>query len=245
MSTIPLNFNYATAIGIQSLPGAIVFTVLYGLLLAIFFAKCFTHPTYVHYVLTFFCLSKLYIFQCVPFPFKFLELKHLFDWLVKYELLRLLYAPLWQVRKLRERRLDWLLQIRFFPVLDTFRFSIRPTLWSWIGESPFSRESNIQYLLFQNSTLLSSLRPASHPILRLTQNRIHFRLLLITGVILGIVAGSETGSSSVNPSQIMGLRISSVAIFLFLTLVQALQTVILATSSISGTQNRFNFSSLF
>ena len=69
MSTIPLtNFNYATAIGIQSLPGAIVFTILYGLLLAIFFVKCFTHPTYVHYVLTFFCLSKICFFH-------FLELK--------------------------------------------------------------------------------------------------------------------------------------------------------------------------
>ena len=58
MSTIPPNFNYAAAIGIHSLPGAIVFTVLYVLLLAFFFRKSFTHPTYVHYVLTFFCISK-------------------------------------------------------------------------------------------------------------------------------------------------------------------------------------------
>ena len=58
MSTIPPNFNYAAAIGIYSLPAAIVFTVLYVLLFGVFLGKSFTHPTYVHYVLTFFCLSK-------------------------------------------------------------------------------------------------------------------------------------------------------------------------------------------
>ena len=55
----------------------------------------------------------------------------------------------------------------------------------------------------------------------------------MVGVILGIVAGSETGSST-NPTRIQDLRIASVVIFLFLTLVQALQTGILATSSVSG-----------
>ena len=55
MSTLP---NFAAAIGIHSLAGAIVLTVLYVPLLVTFFAKSFTHPTYVHYVLTFFCLSK-------------------------------------------------------------------------------------------------------------------------------------------------------------------------------------------
>lgn len=57
-TTVPPNFNYAAAIGIHSLPGAIVFTVLYVLLLAFFAHKSFTHPTYVHFVLTFFCISK-------------------------------------------------------------------------------------------------------------------------------------------------------------------------------------------
>lgn len=55
-TTVPI--NYAAALGIHSLPGAIVFTVLYALLLVFFIHKSFTHPTYVYFVLTFFCVSK-------------------------------------------------------------------------------------------------------------------------------------------------------------------------------------------
>ena len=54
----------------------------------------------------------------------------------------------------------------------------------------------------------------------------------MVGVILGVVAGSDTSSSST--SQTQALHIASVAIFLFLTIIQALQTAILATSSVSG-----------
>lgn len=72
MSTIqvPADFNFAAAVGIHSLAGAIVFTVLYVPLLGFFFVKSFTHPTYVHYVLTFFCLSKqkYHIFPQSPLP---------------------------------------------------------------------------------------------------------------------------------------------------------------------------------
>jgi hypothetical protein len=79
-------------------------------------------------------------------------------------------------------------------------------------------------------TVLSGIRAANHPILKITQDRRIFRLLLLVGVVLGVVAGSETGSNT-NPTQILDLRIASVVIFLVLTLVQALQTAILATSS--------------
>lgn len=72
--------------------------------------------------------------------------------------------------------------------------------------------------------------------MKLTQDRKIFRLLLMVGVLLGVVAGSETRSS--NPTQIEDLRVASAVIFLFLTLVQALQTGILATSSISGMRNQ-------
>ena len=89
---------------------------------------------------------------------------------------------------------------------------------------------NFFFLL--QSTLLSDLQAANHPILKFTQDRRVFRLLLLVGVILGVVSGSETGSS--NTTQAEDLRIASVAIFLFLTVVQALQTGILATSSVSG-----------
>ena len=57
-TTIPPNFNYATAVGIHSLPGAIVLTVLYALLLVFFSFKSFTQPTHAHFALTFFCVSK-------------------------------------------------------------------------------------------------------------------------------------------------------------------------------------------
>ena len=86
------------------------------------------------------------------------------------------------------------------------------------------------------STVLSEIRAADHPILKFTQDRRIFRLLLIVGVVFGVVAGSETGTST-SQVLILNLRITSVVIFLFLTLVQALQTAILATSSASGTQN--------
>ena len=165
---------------------------------------------------------------------------------LKCESPRLLYAPFWQVRKRRERHSDWLLQTKLFPVSVTFRFSIQRTPWSWIGESHFLKSPGplAPYLIFfflLQSTLLSDLRPANHPILRFTQDRRIFRILLTSGLALGIVAGIETTSNSPNAtqsSQPQALRITSVAIFLFLTLVQALQTGILATSSVSGMQNK-------
>lgn len=61
-------------------------------------------------------------------------------------------------------------------------------------------------------------------------------------VVLGIVAGTETSASSA--SQAQALRIASLVLFLFLTIIQALQTGILATSSISGMQKKkINYSS--
>jgi hypothetical protein len=58
------------------------------------------------------------------------------------------------------------------------------------------------------------------------------------GVILGIIASTRTTSSGPsNTSETRALRIASVTIFLFLTVVQALQTGILATASISGMPN--------
>ena len=81
--------------------------------------------------------------------------------------------------------------------------------------------------------MLSEIRAADHPILKFIQDRRIFRLLLIVGVVFGVVAGSETGTST-SQVLILNSRITSVVIFLFLTLVQALQTAILAASSASG-----------
>ena len=137
---------------------------------------------------------------------------------------------------MQEIILDWLLQMKSFPVSVTLDFSIQRTLWSWIGESLSQISPGLQSDFFSllQSTLLSDLRAADHPILKFTQDRRAFRLLLMVGVIIGVVAGSEIGSSNVNPNQIEDLRIASVVIFLVLTVVQAVQTCILATSSVSG-----------
>ena len=69
-----------------------------------------------------------------------------------------------------------------------------------------------------------------------------FHSFLTTAAIQGIVAATRTTSSGpANTTDARGLRIASATIFLFLTVVQALQTGILATASISG----INYSGLF
>ena len=79
--------------------------------------------------------------------------------------------------------------------------------------------------------MLSDIRAADHPILKFTQNREIFRVLLEVGVVLGVVAGLYPAATQ---TQNLDLYITSVAIFLFLTLVQVLQTAILAHATSSG-----------
>ena len=81
--------------------------------------------------------------------------------------------------------------------------------------------------------LVSDLPADKYPNLKFTKNRIGFGYLLQAGIILGVVAGSETGSC-INPTQIQGLHIASVVIFLYLTVLQALRTATLAFTSVSG-----------
>ena len=50
--------NYAKAVGIESIGGAVIFTILYIPLFLWFVRKSFVHPTHVHYTLTLFCTSK-------------------------------------------------------------------------------------------------------------------------------------------------------------------------------------------
>jgi len=188
-TTVPADFNYAATIGISSLAAAIVFSVVYAALLVVFLAKSFTHPTYVHYVLTFFCTIRVTAF-----------------------IIRAVLAGSESAG-------------------ENLGLVIANEILSSVGYFGLLYSA---YTLVLDRTLLSDLRAADHPILKFTQDRRAFRLLLMVGVIIGIVAGSEIGSSNVNPNQIEDLRIASVVIFLVLTVVQALQTGILATSSVSG-----------
>jgi hypothetical protein len=54
--------NYAKAFGIESVPAAIVFTFLYIPLFGWFARQSLRRPTYVHFVLTFFCTLRIVTF---------------------------------------------------------------------------------------------------------------------------------------------------------------------------------------
>ncbi len=63
MSSVAPRINYAKYAGFDSLPAAIVFAILYAPLFVLFVIKSFSRPTYVHYVMTIFCISSYYILQ--------------------------------------------------------------------------------------------------------------------------------------------------------------------------------------
>jgi len=54
--------NYAKAVGIESLAGAVIFTILYIPVLLWFVRKSFVHPTHVHFTLTLFCTIRVVAF---------------------------------------------------------------------------------------------------------------------------------------------------------------------------------------
>lgn len=81
--------------------------------------------------------------------------------------------------------------------------------------------------------LLSDLPPLNHPILKLTQDRRAFRLAILLAVVLGVVALTKS-SNGQSTSKTRALHIASTILFLFLTIIQAVQTVYLATSGITG-----------
>jgi len=190
MSTASSNINFAAIIGVQSLGGAIVFAILFALLLAFFIRKCFTHPTYVHNMLTFFCVIRVAAFT--------------------------IRAVLAGSKKAGE----------------TLGLVVADEILSQVGYFSLLYSA---YTLVLDRTLLSDLRAANYPILRITRAERLFRLVLTAGVVIGIVAATRTTSTGPsNTSDTKALRITSVAIFLALTVVQAIQTGILATSSISA-----------
>ncbi|KAF8809298.1 hypothetical protein BYT27DRAFT_7136418 [Phlegmacium glaucopus] len=189
MSSIPPHFNFAKATGIQSLAGAIVFTVLYAPLLAFFIRKCFTHPTYVHYVLTFFCAIRVAAFAIRT---------ALAASSSAGESLGLVIAE------------STLFGVGYFSLLYS------------------------AYTLVLDRMLISDVPPSNHPLLRLTQNRRIFRLAVLLALVLGIVASSTTNSNGTSTTTTKSLHIASTAIFLVLTVLQVIQTVILAKSGMSG-----------
>jgi hypothetical protein len=66
MSDIAPRINYAKFAGFDSLPAAIVFAILYAPLFVLFVKKSFSRPTYVHYVMTIFCIGSYYTMLQIP-----------------------------------------------------------------------------------------------------------------------------------------------------------------------------------
>lgn len=58
MASAPAGYNYAKGSGIESFPAAVVFAVLYAFLLVFFLFRSFTRPTFVFFVVAFFCLLR-------------------------------------------------------------------------------------------------------------------------------------------------------------------------------------------
>ncbi|KAF8809296.1 hypothetical protein BYT27DRAFT_7254796 [Phlegmacium glaucopus] len=186
--------NFAKALGIESLAGAIVFTILYIPILVWFVRKSFNHPTQVHYALTFFCTIRV-----VAFVMRAV----LAGSASAGESIKVLIAD------------EALFAIGYFSLLYS------------------------AYSLVLDRILLSNESSTpSHPILRLTQNRRVFRLAIMIALILGIVSSSTTtsnGTSTTNTS----LHIASTVIFLIVTALQAIQTIILASQGVSARSQYF------
>ena len=82
--------------------------------------------------------------------------------------------------------------------------------------------------------LLTESSPPEHPILRLTQDRRLFRLVVMIALILGIISASSTKSNGTISATNKSLHIASTIIFLVVTVLQVLQTIILARKDVSG-----------
>lgn len=78
---------------------------------------------------------------------------------------------------------------------------------------------------------MSDRSPQYHPVAALTRNRHLFRLILTAGVALGIVGATQSNPEG---SLATTLHKVSVIIFLVLTVLQAIQTVLLASMDLAG-----------
>ncbi|KAI6132005.1 hypothetical protein EDD16DRAFT_666959 [Pisolithus croceorrhizus] len=58
MASAPAGYNYAKGSGIESFPAAVVFAVIYAFLLVFFLFRSFTRPTFVFFIVAFFCLLR-------------------------------------------------------------------------------------------------------------------------------------------------------------------------------------------
>ena len=89
------------------------------------------------------------------------------------------------------------------------------------------------FISFQREQLTD--RPApTNPLLRITRNRHLFRIVLMTAVVLGIVSATQTNNDGSTSTTSSSLHKVSIIIFLVLTVLQALQTLVLVRVEMSG-----------
>ena len=89
--------------------------------------------------------------------------------------------------------------------------------------------------------LLTDPTPPENPILRITQNRRLFRVAILVALILGIASSTTTNSNGSSSSTANTLHIASTVIFLVVTVLQAVQTIYLASMRVSGEFYRKRF----
>jgi len=90
---------------------------------------------------------------------------------------------------------------------------------------------------FSRFSILLSDYPTKSRILRFTQNRRAFKIVLIVAVALGIAASSTFDASPNASNTSSSLRKASTIIFLVLTALQAIQTIYLAKIQMSREPN--------
>ncbi|KAF8809297.1 hypothetical protein BYT27DRAFT_7187992 [Phlegmacium glaucopus] len=179
--------NFAKDLGIDSVAGAIVFTILYIPLLVWFVGKSFNHPTHIHYGLTLFCTVRIAAFV----------MRAVLAGTSAGESLKVLIAD------------EALFGIGYFSLLYSAYSLV-------LDEIVLSNESSTP----------------SHPLLRLTQNRRLFRSTLVIAVVLGVVSFSFTKSTPTTKET--SLHIASTVIFVVVTALQAIQTIMLASHGVSA-----------
>jgi hypothetical protein len=184
----PNDINYAHAFGIHSVAAAIIFAILYIPLFGWFVRQSFARPTYVHFVLAFFCALRIAAFG------------------IRAALAGLNSAG------------------------QTLGLLIADEILSGVG---FFGLLYSAYTLVLDLEQLTDRPPPTSPILRITRNRHLFRMVLMTAVVLGIVSATQTNSNGSTSTTSSSLHKVSTIIFLVLTILQALQTLILVRVEIS------------
>lgn len=229
-----LAINFAKALGWNSIAAAAVFSVLYSPLLVYFLSMIIKERRRVLFSLTLFCLSTFYLFWLGIFRF----LQNL-----QFELLHLLCVPSQLESRLRGRMKACLLQQKFCLVSGSSDYFIVAILCVWTGKDLLILSLTLLIVIPQRLDLCQDTSlpvPIIGNILHLLRNRRLFRIALLIPMALGIAGINEASS---NPSSSIGtsLRKASAIVFLVLTIIQVLQTIVLIKAERESELNSSSF----